>query len=396
MGHDAKESVMIAPSSRPCAVSIPRRAVLALAGRGATILALVAVAALAPRAPAAEPREFTFFMSSDPHAGFENKKPPAPVTVPEWADRLRDHARRLVATVGEPYPAIGPLRDLPPARVARPLAHLVAGDLTDKGDDPAQWPLFDKLVPAAGLDDGRGGGGGGGGRIPLFLGVGNHDGAPAGPTRLGAIARNRQAQKEGRLAAISGDGLHYAWAWQGVHFVCVNLCPADSTDADTPFNYGKPGPGTWNDPLGALTFLTGYLRTAVADTGAPVVVWQHYGYCEGFNFDWNWWSAKQRRAFYDAIRAYYVIALLHGHTHAAAHYRWPDAKANPREVARLFGDAPPPDLRSFEVFSGGSMNAGTFYVLRVTGDRLIAAARGPDGWSTDASLYSVSSIAPPR
>jgi len=140
--------------------------------------------------------------------------------------------------------------------------------------------------------------------------------------------------------------------------ICVNLCPADTTDNETPFKYGHPGPGSWNDSRGALTFLTGYLRQRVGTSGDPVIIWQHYGYCEGFNFDWNWWSAKQRRAFYDAIKGYNIVALLHGHTHAPARYRWPDPANDATEVRRLFGDKPPEKLRAFDVFFGGSFGAG--------------------------------------
>jgi len=160
--------------------------------------------------------------------------------------------------------------------------------------------------------------------------------------------------------------------------ICVNLCPADTTDNETPFKYGHPGPGSWNDSRGALTFLTGYLRQRVGTSGDPVIIWQHYGYCEGFNFDWNWWSAKQRRAFYDAIKGYNIVALLHGHTHAPARYRWPDPANDATEVRRLFGDKPPANLRAFDVFSGGSFGAG--------------AANG--GAPSMCSIFSTTSLLP--
>jgi hypothetical protein len=200
------------------------------------------------------------------------------------------------------------------------------------------------------------------------------------------VARNRQHQAAGRLSAISENGLHYALKWDGVHIVGVNLAPADATDADTPFTYGKPGQGSWNDPEGALSFLAKYLREQVGSSNEPVIVWQHYGYCEGFNFDWNWWSLPQRRRVYDTLKPYNVVALLHGHTHAAAHYRWPDRATSAAEVKRLFGEVVPADMRSYDVFSAGSLGDGRAYVFRILGDRFIARHRGPNGWTGDPAL----------
>jgi hypothetical protein len=265
------------------------------------------------------------------------------------------------------------LPELPLGKIAQPRGVLIAGDLTDYGD----WPRFEEIFPATGV---------GPAKIPLFLGIGNHDGDPKSPTRLGVLTRNRQLWDNHRIDSISDNGLHYAWTWEGVHFVCVNLCPADSTDAQTPFKYGHPGPGSWNDPLGALSFLKEYLHKRVLG-GEPVIIWQHYGYCEGFNFDWDWWSARQRREFYDAIKDCNVAVILHGHTHASARYRWPDAKEDPREVERLFGKATPKNLRSFDIFSGGSFGGRTYYLFRVMGDRLIALHHDRSGWSNDPRLH---------
>ena len=345
-------------------------------------LGLALVLGLGAALTRAADRDFVFFQSSDPHIGSADKKANPPITQDQWAADAAANLKQMLAVIGQPYPTVGPLHDVPPATVAKPRGFIIAGDLTDALD----WPRFETIFPPAGFDNGT---------IPLFLCIGNHDGSPKGATRLGVLAANRRLQKEGRLAAISDNGLHYAWNWDGVHFVCVNLYPADKTDPETPFQYGKPGDGSWNDPMGALTFLTDYLKKNVGNSGQPVIIWQHYGYCEGFNFDWNWWSAKLRRTFYDAVKDYNIVALLHGHTHLAAHYRWPDLKEDPKEVNRLFGEAVPQDLKSFDVFSGGSVGNDTMYVFRILNDQLIAAHHGPQGWSKDASLDVVKSIAAP-
>jgi 3',5'-cyclic AMP phosphodiesterase CpdA len=334
------------------------------------------------RPAAAAERDFTFFLSSDVHLGSHTKEDPEQ-SAAAFAEQTAARLKSILAIIGQPYPKTGPLATLPENKVAKPIGFLLAGDLTDGGDDPTQWPRFEALFPPAGLENGT---------IPLFLAAGNHDGGPNGATRKGIVARNQAAMEKKQVARLSANGLHAAWCWQGVHFINVNLCPADETDAARPFKYGQPGKGSWNDPVGALTFLTEYLRDAVKDSGAPVIIMQHYGYCEGFNFDWDWWSPQQRRAFYDLARQYNVVALLHGHTHAPAHYCWPDPSVSADEVKRLFGDAPPADLKRFEVFSAGSVGGGACYVFQVHGDRLIAAHHGPGGWTNDPAMFAVKSL----
>ncbi len=328
--------------------------------------------------PDANRREFVFFFSSDPHIGSENPKAKPPVTRQHGADAAHATVAQMLATIGQDYPAAPALRGNPPGKVACPRGLLLAGDLTDNLD----WPLFETVFPPAGLDNGR---------IPLFLAVGNHDGPPNAASRQGVIAANRRHLADKRIDCVSDNGLHAAWTWEGVHFVNVNLCPADSTDANAPFKYGQAGPGTWNDPAGAMTFLSNYLHDHVTK-GEPVIIWQHYGYCEGFNFDWTWWSPRQRRAFYDLIKDYNVVALLHGHTHAPAHYLWPQSKGP--ELQRLFGDAPPEKLKTFDVFSAGSVGGGAYYVFRIVNDKFVAAHHGPKGWSGDASLHVIKSLVP--
>jgi hypothetical protein len=171
---------------------------------------------------------------------------------------------------------------------------------------------------------------------------------------------------------------------------------ADAIDPASAFKFGTPGPGSWHDPQGALMFLKEYLQKAVGTSGAPVILCQHLGFDEGFSIDWRWWSSGDRRRLYDAIREYNVVAILHGHTHAPAHYRWPDPKTGAAEVERLFGKEPPRDLRSFDVFCAGASQRergpGEFYVFRAVGDRLVAAHRGAAGWSADPALHAVKTI----
>jgi hypothetical protein len=81
----------------------------------------------------------------------------------------------------------------------------------------------------------------------------------------------------------------------------LGLCAADTTDEETPFKYGQPGRGSWNDPQGAFSFLKEYLERVVGRSGQPVILMQHYGFDSFCMNDWSWWTPKQRRALYQLL-----------------------------------------------------------------------------------------------
>jgi cytolysin (calcineurin-like family phosphatase) len=317
-------------------------------------------------------RDVTFFLISDPHVGSENVKATPPVTREQTSMGVQSNLAALLKTVGEPYPTTGVFNGMNLGTVATPRGLLIAGDLTDNLD----WERFTSIFPASGVGtDSK--------KIPVFLCLGNHDGDAKGATRKEVVKWNRAYREDKKLAAVSDNGLHYALNWEGVHILSLNLCPADTVDKETIFKFGAPGEGSWNDPDQALSFMKNYLRDHVGKSGEPVLLMQHYGF-DGFSMnDWNWWTPKQRRALYDAIKPYNVVAFLHGHDHAPNHYRWPDAKANPDEVKRLFGESAPSDLKSYDVFSTG--RAG--WVFRILDDKLIASHRKDKSWN--ASLKCV-------
>lgn len=311
-------------------------------------------------------RDVTFFLISDPHVGSENVKASPPVTREQTEKGVRSNLTALLQTIGEPYPVTGPFKGLELGAVEKPRGLLIAGDLTDNLD----WERFTSIFPASGVGSGNK-------KIPVFLCLGNHDGDAKGATRKGMVEWNRAYLKEKKFAALSDNGLHYALNWEGVHILCLNLCPADTVDKETIFKFGAPGDGSWNDPDKALSFMKGYLRDHVGKSGEPVILMQHYGF-DGFSMnDWNWWTPKQRRALYDAIRPYNIVAFLHGHDHAPNHYRWPDAAIHPDEVKRLFGDTPPADLKLYDVFSTGRVG----WIFRILDDKLIAVHRREKGWN---------------
>jgi hypothetical protein len=361
--------------------------------------ALVALLALQVRSQAQEPalvrvidrsaRDFTLFVSSDTHVGTENPKADPPVTSAQTLARLRKRLDAMSGLVGKPWPKIPGTEagSPPPGMVAAPRALLLLGDLVDGHPEPAgqleQWTSFDKLFPATGLELG-------GAPVPVIAGAGNHDGPVAGPLRQGLVARNRWLLQAGQLKAISANGVHGALAIQGVHFLNLNLCPADTTDTETPFRFGEPGTGSWNDPQGAFSFLKDYLVKQVGTSGEPVVLMQHYGF-DGFSLnDWNWWTPKQRRALYELIADYNVVAILHGHNHHAEHYRWPDPKQHSADLEFLFDGKPPAKHRQYDTLSCGHV----CWVLRIRGDQLIAAHFKDPDWSGDPAGVFVKNLTP--
>ncbi|MGA2496296.1 MAG: metallophosphoesterase [Tepidisphaeraceae bacterium] len=335
--------------------------------------------------PATAARDFTCFVFSDIHLGTEHASAKPPVTADDTLKRVQSNLERMKALVGQPFPKLGPLANLELGNITAPRGLFILGDLTDGHKDIAkrqeQWKSFEDLFPSAGVLFGTR-------TIPVFASLGNHDGEAAGPTGQGLIRQHRALQAAGQFAALSENGLHYALNWDGVHIVCVNLCPADTVDEENLFRYGKPGKGSWNDPQGAMTFLRDYLRNRVGNSRQPVILMQHYGF-DGFSMnDWNWWTPRQRLAMYDLLKDYNVVAIVHGHNHHAEHYYWPDPKKHAADIKAMFGDAPPANLRRYDVISCG----GVCWVFRVKGQQFIAAhLRGPD-WSKNAADMVVKSL----
>lgn len=330
-------------------------------------------------------RDFTFFTLSDVHVGAENLKASPPVTAADTLARVRQHLATMQGLVGKPYPDRLEFAGL--GRIGTPRGLLILGDLTDGHKERAraeeQWREFNGVFPALGLQFGVQ-------EVPVFALAGNHDGEIPGPQRLGLIERNRALQNAGELSAISSNGVHLAFNWQGVHFISLALCPADSTDPETPFKYGKPGPGSWNDPQGAFTFLKNYLESQVRTSGDPVVVMHHYGF-DGFSMnDWNWWTPMQRKALYQLLAKYNVAAIFHGHDHHAGHYKWPDPKSHAEDLKLYFDGQVPEKFRQYDIISNGP----TCWVMRVQGDQLVAVHFNGADFSDNSADIFVKSLKP--
>ena len=340
-----------------------------------------------PLADAADsqPRDYTVIVFSDIHLGAENLKAKEPFTRADSLARVKKQFDVMLGWTGESYPQGPAFAGLELGQVVAPRGLFILGDLTDGHKELAQqqeqWRSFDELFPVKGVSFGSN-------LVPAFAIAGNHDGEPGGPQRQGLVTRNRALSQAGHVTALSSNGVHFALNWDGVHFLGLGLCPADTTDTETLFKYGLPGPGSWNDPQGALTFLKDYLARHVGNSGQPVVLMQHYGF-DGFSLnDLNWWTPKQRRALYELLKNYNVAAILHGHNHHAEHYRWPDPKQHAADVNFFFDGKPPASFRQYDVLSCGAIG----WVLRIKGYLLIAAHLKDNGWATAPAGMMVKSL----
>lgn len=342
---------------------------------------LLSILLVVPGLHAAQPdRDFTCFVFSDIHLGTDKPKATPPVTPELMLKRMNAHLDEMRKRVGTPFPKKGPLQDIDLGRVEAPRGLFILGDLTDGSPDNArrqdQWKTFLDVFPAAGLPFGEK-------TVPVYAMLGNHDGELAGPQGQGLVAHHREMARANRFTTLAENGLHFALDWDGIHFICLNICPADSVDEQALFKYGKPGKGSWNDPQGALTFLKDYLKKNVGDSQQPVFIMHHYGF-DGFSLnDWNWWTPRQRRAYYDAIRDYNIVALIHGHNHAAEHYRWPQAKRHAGDISAMFGATPPEKVREFDVISCGPV----CWVFRFKGDEFYASHLGSTDWNSNPMFH---------
>lgn len=142
-----------------------------------------------------------------------------------------------------------------------------------------------------------------------FDGLGNHDYGPQGHADLYASVRDRMRNTPKARRSPVGHP-HYSWDWHDVHFVQLNLYAGDCAGGDCG-NYGI------HDPYEALSFLISDLQDHVGDTCRPVVLVHHYGFDEFSTGETGemWWTPAQRRAYWDAIANYNVIAVFSGHVH---------------------------------------------------------------------------------
>ncbi len=255
-------------------------------------------AAPAPARSAAK-SPLTFLVAADTHFGANG-----------IAALNQAQIRAMNALPGKAWPAaLG-------GRVGRPRGVLIAGDLTDHGK-LSEWRQFVRYYGRTGRDGQL--------RYPVFEGSGNHDRPKRGwhPWVLYGVASRHKT-------------LRYAWTWNGVRFINLDLYPN----------------------RGALKDLRQELRRAGPRT--PVVIYFHFGIKGPYS---HWWTAKEKARFGAAIKGYNVVAIFHGHYHRDGHYTW----------------------AGFDVYNVGSPRhwVFTFAAVRITRRHLDVAMwdYGRDRWS---------------
>ncbi|HSU67117.1 MAG TPA: metallophosphoesterase, partial [Tepidisphaeraceae bacterium] len=235
--------------------------------------------------------------------------------------------------------------------VHAPRGVCVLGDCIDDGDKVVQGTNVSEqqykfFVADFGLDgtDGRL-------KFPVFEGWGNHDGPPIGKETHGFSfqahlkARNQSRLSHGRISNLSSNGLHYSWDWDDVHFVQLNIYPADRQSEGARYS------AVWHNPQGALEFLKQDLAEKVGTSGRPVVLMSHCG------FDTDWWFPVDWRAVYDAVKPYNLVLYVYGHTGTGVR-PW----------------APAGETKKWLCINDGQTEKG-FFVIQLQGDRLRAAMR---------------------
>jgi cytolysin (calcineurin-like family phosphatase) len=308
-------------------------------------LAIALVLSLVPPALAQPPvtRDVTFISTSDCHYREADRKD-------NHNDLNRASVDAINGIAGVNWP--GKLGGDP---IARPRGVVVLGDVIDDGDrnladrriSEEQYRLF---LTDFGLDgtDGRL-------TFPAFEGWGNHDGPPEGKEKGGFSfqgqlrQRNRLRQQKGLISNLSDNGLHYSWDWDDVHFVQLNLYPADRQREGVRYS------AVWHDPQGSLSFLKKDLADKVGDSGRPVVLMSHCG------FDTDWWTPADWKDLYEAAARYNVVLYLYGHSGTGLRDWAPEGQA-----------------RKWTCVNEGQTENG-FFVLQIAGDRLRAAFRCKDG-----------------
>lgn len=241
------------------------------------LLPLLAAATLLWLIPL-EARELTFFVVSDTHYGLS---PEGDRTIPQLVEKMN-------VLPGTLYP---PLLG---GTVGVPSGVIHIGDITNDGKKES----WDRFVHDYGLTGREGVL-----KFPVYETFGNHDGGPTSVVRSGIRERNKQRVG---LKALSSNGLHYSWDWQGVHFVCCGISPGTTV---SPY-----------DPEHSLEFLQEDLKRSSGSSAGPIILFHHFGFDKDHSL--RWWSEEWRTTYYEQIKNFPILAILHGHAHRPLIYQW--------------------------------------------------------------------------
>jgi predicted phosphodiesterase len=201
---------------------------------------------------------------------------------------------------------------------------------------------------------------------------GNHDG-PRGETVVVDEIKSRNKRRAG-LTAVSPNGLHYSWDWNGVHCVALGIVVGTAPEISRQRRYAA---------FDSLAFLKQDLEEHVGKSGRPVILVHHVDvarYCETVPDEKvlsQEWDYADVHAYYEALKEYRIAAAICGHTHARNIFRWNGTKKpDVREGVPFL------NTDNAAHFKGPSQ---AFLHVSVTGSQLLVREFATkDGWESGA------------
>jgi predicted phosphodiesterase len=351
-----------------------RRQFLAAAASG---LVLPAVARPVSPRPAAGP--VAFFLIGDTHFLADKAEPK------RLDPRSAAVTSRLVDTLNK-LPGTQIAKEAGGGIVLAPRGVIHAGDVIDTGDkrggvtgemQQTEWAAFAETYGQSGKDGRL--------KVPVYEIHGNHD-SPAGDGLAVKKMIERNKTRPG-LINVSGNGLHYSWDWEKVHFVNLGIVVGQVASVARKRRY---------NPLDSLAFLVADLKEKVGTSGRPVVITHHVDMqryaiplpVEDKVAQGREWDPADVRGYFEAIQAYNIAAILYGHTHVRNVFRW-DGTAK-----RSAAGVPVFNVDNSSHFSGP---AQAFFYFEISDDCLTAREYlTADGWETGQWATQVWTVPVPK
>jgi hypothetical protein len=309
----------------------------------------------------------TFFTSTDLHFGKS--------TVSD-----EDHVRHITmmnnfAAAGVHWPrGVG----FPDEPIHRPAAIITSGDKAHDGQVP-ELGAYRLLYEQGLISEST--------KIPVFIGLGNHDvGNDCGFNNCAKRMFDYVTDHNACGASLDTGSDNYSWDWNGVHFVQLNKWAGDT----------ELGSKTTDTHASGLQWLKDDLSKNVGHSRKPVIFFQHYG-LDTFSTN-GWWLQPDRETFWAAIRNYNVIGMFTGHIHSTGIYDFSIADSGPEThiddfVGGTGGEDP--CLNVSDTACGGR---GHFFAVRTSKMFLDVASlewkSSPGGGNVDATPQ-FTNLAPP-
>ncbi|MBI5345778.1 MAG: metallophosphoesterase [Chlamydiae bacterium] len=173
-------------------------------------------------------------------------------------------------------------------------------------------------------------------KYPVFEGFGNHD-HKRNSTIIKERIKHRNLHRMEKIN-ISKERLHYSWNWENVHFIHLNEYPGYSKEAEN-----------------SLKFLKEDLKNNLKSFDTPIIIFHHFGFDEHSS---TWWKEDERKAYYEVIKNYNVIAIFNGHSHTIEHSKW----------------------KGIDVFNDGTLLSGQYFVCHISDNHLFVFERKKGKW----------------